>query len=76
MPKQKPQAAYIACDGWEFLWTELEMFAVKKLYRSGAKLTEIAEEINRPAREVLMLLIDLLENDKLEEGHKLFRMVG
>lgn len=76
MPKSRPNYTYQACDGWEFGWTKEELFAVKKLYRNGAKLTEIAKEVKRPSKEVLMLLIDLLESDKLEEGHKLFRMVG
>lgn len=52
---------YVACEDYNFLWTEDEVFDFDCQWNEGKTLKEIAEYFKRPQIEVLFLALDRAE---------------
>ncbi|MCM3111654.1 helix-turn-helix domain containing protein [Lederbergia lenta] len=58
---------YIACENFNFIWTEDEVFDFECMWDEGKTLLEIAEYFNRPEMEILFLAADRAELDKITD---------
>jgi len=61
------EPVHIIGIGWQFEWYPAEIRKVIRLYNAGDHLAEIAEKVNSEPRDVLLLLIELVEKGKIEQ---------
>ncbi len=60
------QNLYIACEQFNFVWDECEVFQFETMWNDGADIYEIAEALNRYVDEVLLLVIDRANKMKID----------
>ena len=63
---QKGGGFYIACDSWTLSFMPDEIRAVQEMWKEGQHITDIAEVIMRPVREVAVLVMSLAEENKIK----------
>ena len=63
---QKGGGFYIACDGWNLSFMPDEISAVQEMWKEGQHITDIAEVVMRPVREVAVLMMSLAEEGKIK----------
>lgn len=56
--KNKAGQTYIACEDFDFIWTNEEVFDLECMWMEGASLEQMANHFKRTEAEVLILLID------------------
>ncbi len=56
---------YFACEGFDLTFTREEVEKVKKYYRKGIPLLEMAEKLKRNQVEIAILIIDLAEKGRI-----------
>ena len=57
---------YVACEDYNFLWSEEDVFDFECQWNEGKTLEEMAEYFNRPQIEVLFLALDRAELGKIK----------
>lgn len=58
---------YIALDHCDLDWLPQQVLLVENMWNKGASIEEIAIKVNRPIKEVFILLFDRLELGKISE---------
>lgn len=59
--KSKRNKLYIACEYYDFTWSEIEVEAFRKMWREGTSLPRIAKALKRHINEVFILALDQAE---------------
>ena len=59
--KRERQNLYIACEEYDFTWSEIELAAFRKMWAEGTPLDRIAIALQRHINEVAILVIDQAE---------------
>jgi hypothetical protein len=57
---------YIACQEFDFSFIPSEVEKVKMLWRYGLSVYNIGVQLKRPAEEIMILLIDLSSQGKIQ----------
>jgi len=58
---------YIALEDLNFAWLEEEIALVKRMWRAGKPIWDIADALGRPQEEVMVLLIDLAMKNHIKK---------
>lgn len=58
---------YIALLELNFTWLEEEIALVKRMWRAGKPIWDIADALGRPQEEVMVLLIDLAMKNHIKK---------
>ena len=61
---KRRRTRYIACEDYDFTWSEIELEAFRKMWKEGTPLNRIAIALRRHINEVAILAID-----QAEKGH-------
>lgn len=62
----KQGQTYIACDGFDFLWTKDDVRDFQKMWREGDSIQEMSLHFNRPQEEVALLVIDRASRGRIK----------
>lgn len=65
--KMRPAELYIACFDIDFSWLPEEITEFIRLWKYGIALDEIADKLDRPIDDVVMLLYDLSTRGKVKQ---------
>lgn len=57
----KQSRRYIACEEYNFTWSDAEVVAFRQMWREGTPLPRIAVALKRHQNEVAILVIDQAE---------------
>lgn len=66
MHLNKHKRSYIACENFDFLWSEKDVSEFECMWCDGKTLLEIAEHFNRPEMEILFLAADRAEEGAIQ----------
>ncbi|HJV46616.1 MAG TPA: helix-turn-helix domain containing protein [Bacillota bacterium] len=65
--KKSRNKVYVALEELNFVWDEVEIDQVKKLWRQGTPIDEIAEVMDRDIDEIGILIIDQCRKNKIKQ---------
>jgi len=64
--KLRPATPLImAWDGYDLTWTEHETEIIRQMWKHDAEVQEIAQAVDRPEIEVILLLLWMVETGKI-----------
>ncbi len=61
--KKRRNTLYIACEDYDFTWSEDEIMQFRRMWRQGIPLPKMAVELKRHQNEVAILVIDQIEHN-------------
>lgn len=65
--KQHRGNIYIACEDYDFTWSETEVEAFRRMWAEGTPLDRIAVALRRHVNEVAILVIDQAEQGLIKK---------
>jgi len=64
--KKSRKKIYIACEHYDFTWSDEELKAFRHLWREGKSIPQISVELRRHQNEVAILAIDQAERKYIQ----------
>ncbi|QOS97580.1 hypothetical protein JNUCC42_13375 [Brevibacterium sp. JNUCC-42] len=68
--KLRRRSIYVACEDYNFIWCEHEIRTVRKMWKNGISIVEMAKIVRRHLNELAFLIIDQAESTKFLKSRR------